>query len=449
MLEISLDDFRHLNGIQQSGPPVGRDVSAISIDSRSIQKNEVFWALKGEKFDGHDFLNKVADKAAFAVVDREHESKAAALALFIVPDTLSALQELAANHRQKYDIPVIAVTGSNGKTTVKEMLAGILEQKWQTHKTKGNFNNHIGCPLTILGLKKIHRAAVVELGTNHPGEIKLLAGITKPNHAIITNIGSAHLEFFKNEKALAVEKQSLFEGLQKTEYTYLNIDDPFLLEYESKKAQTITYSLHKKADVQGKIIGVNETGSPAWRLNDMVNINMRAPGLHNAANGLAAAAVALNLGFSASEIKDALENFTAFDKRLQVQKVKGFTVINDAYNANPVSMRALFDTVALIEHQGQVYFALGDMFELGEQSLKLHQQVLREALQKTPAALFLIGENMRQAYKNLSSADQAEMNVFSDHKEMAGAIKNMIKPGDMLLIKGSRGVAMEKIVEYL
>lgn len=241
MLNLTLQDFEKLSDVAfhniDYGILSGKMIKGISIDSRTIEPDEVFWALRGDRFDGHNFLREVHQKEAlFSVVARDsYDSvKNLAIPLVVVPDTLKALHQMAAMHREKYNIPVIVVTGSNGKTTTKEMISHILMNKFTVHKTKGNLNNHIGCPLTLLQLNEIHQAAVIEIGTNHHGEIAPLAAITKPTHAIITNIGDTHLEFFKDREGVAREKLSLFNSLENNSTIFLNLDDPFLKNYQKK-----------------------------------------------------------------------------------------------------------------------------------------------------------------------------------------------------------------------
>jgi len=422
----------------------------ITIDSRSLKAGQVFWALRGEHFDGHDYIAEALQKKALFCVlqkDRLPKSKIDFPAV-LVPDSLQALQELAQIHRQQYTHPLLALTGSNGKTTTKEMIAHILTARFNTLKTEGNLNNHIGCPLTLLKLNEKHRAAVVELGSNHPGEISALTRITLPTQALITNIGGAHLEFFKNRQALADEKLSLFKEIPDKGYIYRNLDDPFLSAFKPKTAEQ-TFSMHKKADVQGRLVEIDALGRGSWQLNDKVTIHMNIAGIHNVQNALAAGAVALHFGFSEADIKERLECFKAGDKRMQVVKRLGVKFINDAYNANPLSMKAAFETLQAIKERRQLFLLLGDMLELGEQSSALHSQVLKQALQLNPQAVFIMGAMMHQAADSLVKTQRTKIRHFETHRALAADLKALLHSGDLVLLKGSRSMEMERILDYL
>lgn len=456
MLSITNDDFKKLNSISFANFNIKdqkwQRIKGISIDSRTIEPDEVFWAIVGERFDGHDFLKEVNQKAAlFSVVSKHSISGMGEvdLPLAIVPDTLKALHGLAERQRNKFDIPVIAVTGSDGKTTTKQMIAHILQQKMSIHKTKRNLNNHIGCPLTILEINEVCEAAVIELGSNHPGEIAALVKIARPNHALITNIGAAHLEFFKTKNAIAKEKLSLFRGITSKGTIYKNLDCPLISKFQSKEVEIISYSFEQKADVTGKVKEINQTGCGIFRLNDLVDIELKIAGLHNVKNALAASAVVLNFNFTEGEIKDALESYSAVDKRMQLINWNDITIINDAYNANPVSMQAAIDAIHLMKRKGKIFFALGDMLELGEQSAVMHQKVLQRALKENPEAVYIMGEKMEQAGHLLKAQDRSKIFAFNNHERLSKSLTKKLNKGDLLLLKGSRGMEMEKILAYL
>ncbi|MBD3224569.1 MAG: UDP-N-acetylmuramoyl-tripeptide--D-alanyl-D-alanine ligase, partial [Caldithrix sp.] len=379
----------------------------------------------------------------------KHMWEKLSLPLAIVPDTLQALQQLAQIHRKRFEIPVISITGSNGKTTVKEMLATILNGKRLVHKTAGNLNNHIGCPLTLMQLKASHEAAVIELGTNHPGEIELLAQITKPTDAIITNIGPAHLEFFKDLAGVTREKLALFKETPAGGTIYKNLDDPNISGYKNADVQHITYSLNKPADVRGRLHKVNEQGRGIFRLNDKTDIQLKTPGLHNVYNALAAAAVALNTGFDEFEIKDALEDYYSYDQRMQIEHWHGATIINDSYNANPESMRMALQTLENIQTSGRIFIVIGDMFELGEDAIIQHQRIIEESLQLHPGGVFVIGPLMHQACNNIIPKDGTDLVSFESHDAIRMRLSRELKANDIVLIKGSRGMKMEKIIQGL
>jgi UDP-N-acetylmuramoyl-tripeptide--D-alanyl-D-alanine ligase len=450
MPDLRFSDFKKLDGVRfercedllEINPVLG----PINTDSRTIREGEIFWVLKGERFDAHDFVPMAAEKgAAFAVV--EHTVQAPAeFPMVVVPDSLKALQQLAAIKRQRFKHPVIALTGSNGKTTTKEMIAHVLSAKWKVHKTEGNLNNHIGCPLTLLRLKPWHQVAVIEMGSNHPGEIAALAQIVQPDWALVTNIGPAHLEHFGSLENVAREKLSLFENMRPETMIFVNADDPLIRPYARKDVRRVTYGFENPADIRGEILRVERDGTCVFRLNRQVEIHLAVPGVHNAYNALAAAAVALFSGMSETEIKEALESYHSFDKRMQQTEINGVRVINDTYNANPRSMEAAFETLSRMERGAGLFLALGDMLELGRESDRLHGWVLEKALQLAPDGIFVIGEAFARAAEVLN---RPEIEVFDAHQALAEALKKRLKPGALLFLKGSRSMQMEKILEFL
>ncbi len=450
MSELRFNDFKNLEGVQfvncedlQAQNPFLR---RIKIDSRQIENNDVFWTLIGERFDAHDFVPAVALSGALcAVVERLVETSNP-FPQVVVPDTLRALQQFAALNRLQFEGMVIALTGSNGKTSTKEMIAHLLEAKWSVHKTSGNLNNHIGCPLTLLQLNNQFDFAVVELGTNHPGEIAALAQITKPDAALITNIGPAHLEYFKTLEAVAKEKMSLFDQLEADQVAFVNYDDPFLKSFQRDDVRVVTFGLSQDADVTGKIVEVDAAGNFTFTLNDKVRVRLQVPGQHNVVNALAASAVGLFYGLNEQEIRDRLQSYSAFDKRMQLLQKNGLRIINDAYNANPESMRLAFETLARMERGTGLFLVLGDMLELGEQAAELHQQVLQQALNLNPQAILLMGDQMCAAAEKLNSEKIA---CFPGHEALAAELKNKVSGNALIFIKGSRGLQMEKVLDFI
>ncbi len=450
MLELYFNDLKQLKDVRfehcEALFAANVLLGPINTDSRRIRQGEIFWALKGDRFDGHSFVKTAAEKGAvFALV--EHSVKTTPdFPLVIVPDSLQALQQLAKIKRQRFAHPVIGLTGSNGKTTAKEMIAHLLSLKWQVLKTEGNLNNHIGCPLTLLSLKPGHQVAVVEMGSNHPGEIAALAEITRPDWALITNIGPAHLEFFKTLEQVAREKLALFDALGQGKMIFVNADDPYLNAYQRTGLRRITFGFGTPADIRGKILSVKKDGTCIFSLNDKIDIHLNVPGVHNAYNALAAASVALFSGLSKQQIKEGLESYSAMDKRMQTLEINGMQVMNDAYNANPKSMEAAFETLSGLQHKKVLFLVLGDMLELGEQSAELHEQALQKALELNPEKVFVLGEWFGQAAQSLGDG---RVLAFNTQEALIKELKKRLSPDALLFIKGSRGMQMEKILDYL
>ncbi|RQV96649.1 MAG: UDP-N-acetylmuramoyl-tripeptide--D-alanyl-D-alanine ligase [Calditrichaeota bacterium] len=420
----------------------------LSTDSRTLKSGQTYLAIRGEQFDGHDFIEQVFLKGAqLAIVDSEFIKKNMySYPLVVVPDTIKALQKMAAGHRDKFKIPIIGLTGSNGKTTTKEMIAHVLGSRFNVHKTNGNLNNHIGCPLTVLGIKTGHEAAVIEMGTNHPGEIDVLADIVRPDHSLITNIGEAHIEFFGSKKAIFKEKKSVFDSTKPGGKIYINLDDPFLSGYQHDNCVSITYSMKVKADIMGRLNDITPMGFPVFTVNDKTKVRLQTAGIHNALNALSAFALAMQFGMTENEIKDALESFISYDKRLQISDYNGIMIINDAYNSNPDSVAAVLDSVRKIKIPGRKIIALGDMFELGKFSAEAHIRVVKMAVAGDADELILLGNMMTDAGR---SVNHPKIKCFEDHAVAADYLNASLEKGDLLLLKGSRGMAMEKILDIM
>ncbi len=448
MSDIRLNDFEKLTGVQWLRyEQIGRTaVQEVNTDTRTLQPGQVFWALVGERFDAHTFLKEAeASQSRFMVVqkDRADYFRDLKTPLAVVPDTLKALQELAALHRAHFDMPLLGLTGSNGKTTTKEMIAHLLSAKMKVHRTAGNFNNHIGLPLTLLQIGREHEAAVIEMGTNHPGEIALLTRIAKPDHALVTNVGAAHLEFFKTKAGVAEEKLSLFDNLSSGSRIYMNMDDFFIARYKKDDLKSVTYATEQAAQVQAKLQTVDPEGQANFVLNNSVEIHLQVPGVHNVQNALAAAAVALDFGLSEAEVKAGLESFNATEKRMQTVELDGVTFINDAYNSNPDSAAAALHAVEKMQVAGRRWICLGDMLELGAASLEEHKRIVQQALSVPKATVLLLGETMQAARNSNQDA-----HWFESHSALARTLRESLQPGDLVLLKGSRGMQMENILNY-
>ncbi len=460
MKYITLADFKSIPDVRIINEPdpveLQKVIRGVSIDSRSLKANQVFWALRGPNFDGHDFIKDAIRKGAAALaIDKTnvHRINGTTIPVFVVPDSLTALQQLAEGHRRKFSIPILAITGTNGKTTTKEMIAWILQTRMNVHRTWGNHNNHIGVPLTLLTINSEHDISIVELGTNHPGEIAMLSKLVRPSAAIITNIGRGHLEFFSSIEGVAREKIELFNHISTRGTIFLNLDDPYLPRFPNRKKTVVRYSLEQnsEAHVKGKLLGLDNDGNGKWRLNNNTTIQMCVPGIHNVKNALAASAVALHFGFTESAIKEALERFLSYDKRMQIVRNGDVMIINDSYNANPDSYLPALQTLQHIasKHNSRKLVVFGDMLELGLNSEALHQELMFNLLDYNIDAIFTLGESSALGGRLLKDRGFDQVYSFNDHQTLAQALKKFLNPGDIILLKGSRGMQVEKILAFL
>jgi UDP-N-acetylmuramoyl-tripeptide--D-alanyl-D-alanine ligase len=438
-------------------------IARVHSDTRSLRAGDLFVALKGERFDAHDFLPQA--KAAGAVAALAHQGLASAgLPGVEVPDTRRALGELARLWRAQFPLPLIAVTGSNGKTTVTQMIASIQRAAAgdAAHATQGNFNNDIGVPLTLLRLHAGHRLSVVELGMNHPGEIAELAAIAQPTVALVNNAQREHLEFMSSVEAVAQENGSVLSSLPAGGVAVFPSDDAFtpLWRRLAGARRILTFSDNDAAaDVQTQG-AVWEEG--AWQLSIMIGGNgescrLRIAGRHNVRNALAAAACAFAAGVDLSTIVKGLNAFEPVGGRsraLSLQLPNGaVTLIDDTYNANPDSMRAAVDVLA--ELPGPRWLVLGDMGEVGDQGLAFHTEVLRYAASRGVDKVHVTGEWMAQATATLKGAGESTPTLWTDVPQLAAHVVEAMSPGAVsprprsVLVKGSRFMGMERVVHAL
>jgi UDP-N-acetylmuramoyl-tripeptide--D-alanyl-D-alanine ligase len=457
---LSFDDLKRIQDSSIVYPSDSNGSSlpirGISIDTRTLQPQEIFWAISGDSFDGHWFVDEAEKRGAVAAVVEKKKAKqlpSMQIPLVQVKDTLKSLQQFSTWHRLRFNIPLIAITGTNGKTTTKEMISWLLQTKYNVHKTIGNFNNHIGTPLTLLRLNSDHEISVVELGTNHPGEISMLSTLVQPTAALITNIGRGHLEFLSSIEGVANEKLSLFRTLRRKGLIFLNRDDKNIARAKIRRKNIQDYSLDAKkaARVRGKLTGVDKNGCGKWKLNNTTNIQMRIPGVQNVQNALAASAVALSFGLTEQSIKKALENYTAYDKRMQIINNGQSIIINDSYNANPDSFYPALDTLSYLTNQKnkRKILVIGDMLELGKKSDELHAGLFLRLLDYEIDGIFTYGKACQKAVYKIVDNGFSNAYSFDSHEELAKKLRQFIKPGDVILLKGSRGMQMEKVLAYL
>ncbi len=434
-----------------------KKISGVSTDSRKIKQGEIFFAIKGEKFNGHDFVSSAFKKGAVACVVsydwfKMNMDKFKTKILVAVDDTLKALGKLANVYRKDFNIPIIAIAGSNGKTTTKEMIAEVLGQKYKVLKSEGNLNNQIGVPLTLFKLRKSHQVAVLEFGTNHFGEIRYLCEIAEPNYGLITNIGREHIEFFKDIKGVAKEEGSLFDHLfENNGFVFVNFDDVYVREMGERFKDKITFGFSEGADVRGEILDVDDFARYKFKVKfngkEQV-LKLKIPGEHIVMNAISAFAVGLKFGVSPSLIKKALQSYKPFSKRMEVLKVKGITIINDTYNANPDSVIASLKTLKQMKCSGKKIAVLGDMLELGDYTEIAHREIGQKVVEFKIDYLLTYGNAMRFAYEVALSGINHAIH-FDDKDMLVYHLFEMIGKGDVVLVKGSRGVAMEEVVEKL
>ena len=440
------------------GPLHGVDYRRLSIDSRTMQSGECFVALKGERFDAHDFLPQVVEKRPAAVIVNENGFqshygllKAHSVPAVVVQDTLHFLQELARWHRSRFAVPVIGITGSSGKTTTREMIAAILESRYRVVRSAKNQNNQIGVPLSLLKMDETTEVAVLELGTNRPGEIQRLTELVQPTIGVITQIGKGHIGFFGSQEAIYREKTALFRGMASGSTIVLNMEDAFLKRYTRPDVHILRAGLHGGWDVWGEWLAVDALGCVRWRLNGRVAIQMGIPGRHQFLNAILASAVGLHLGLTEEAICQALEAFRPAQQRMEYFQRDGVLFINDAYNANPESMRAALQYLCEVPRGGKRIAVLGDMLELGEFEVYEHR-TLGDVIAGLPIEVILLyGPRMRHLEQRLRELSPSERVVrwFAAHDELAAFLKTCLSAGDVVLVKGSRGMQMELVLENL
>lgn len=454
-VQLNIEDIFDIPSAVIYEPDKFKSISCVSIDSRKIKRNTLFIAMKGERFDGHDFMKAAIDNGAVAVLIDERKLNRfnnIKVPIVTVTDTMIALGDIAKVWRKHLNAKIIAITGSSGKTTVKNMLAELLTEKYTVNKTEANNNNHIGVPLTILNTNETHQVLVAELGTNHFGEIPYTASILSPEYSLITNIGDSHLEFLKTKNGVWKEKSVLFEETIKNGgKVFLNYDDPIIKAKHSGKGNYISYGFSGKVDVLGKVKSYTDDGRPIIELTfkkKKSEITLPIYGEQSAKNFLASCAVALELGLTINDIKNAVRKLKAPAGRLDVQRHKNFILIDDSYNANPDSTKAAIEMVGLIKIFKRKILILGEMLELGAYSSKLHQG-LKKVIEKAGIdEVYTIGQKMKYLHKNLDKTKLIAKH-FTKRNLLSKFIRNRDFDGSVILVKGSRGMKMEEFVSEI
>jgi UDP-N-acetylmuramoyl-tripeptide--D-alanyl-D-alanine ligase len=429
--------------------------SSVVIDSRKVIPGSLFIAIKGERFDGHDFIDEVLKAGARGVLVKNSKYapfQKSGAPIIGAPDTAIALGKIAGAWRKNLKAKVIGITGSNGKTSTKDMLASVLRSKYNTVATVSNNNNHIGVPLTLLDANEETDFIVCEIGTNHFGEIEYSSKIALPDMAVITNIGESHLEYLINKKGVKNEKEALLRITRdRGGKTFLNWDDIFLERLAKKYPDSILFSMKKEMTISGALLGFSETGLPIIRISyegSSEKIQLSLYGVKNAENALAVAAIALNCGFSLAEVKSGLEHVQPPKGRMNRIILDGYDLVDDTYNANPESMKSAFATIARdLIHERKIAI-LGDMFELGAKAAEKHVLLAEYLLRSKFNTVFLTGKNMKLLSDVLKSCN-IQCQYFKSKDLLMEVLADYNFRNSIVLVKGSRGMQMETVVKYL
>lgn len=455
MIPLSLDEIlKASNGaVIQGSASENIIINNITTDSRKITENSLFVPIIGEVFDGHDFIMSSFEKGAVCALSSKENIYENEKTVIKVEDTKKAFRDIAEYYIQKNKLPVVAITGSVGKTTTKDIIASVISQKYNVLKTEGNFNNEIGLPITAFKLEKENEAIVFEMGMNSFGEIHNLSKIAKPDIAVITNIGVSHIENLGSREGILKAKCEIFDYISKNGTAVLNSDDDMLITLENMlKTDIIWFGLKNKRDIFAKNIenqGLSGTNCTIVTKNGEIDVKINVPGEHMVLNALAATAVGIKMGLSNEEIKKGIENFLPSKMRMSIIKAgNGISIINDTYNANPISMKAAIDVLA--SESGSKVCVMGDMFELGDFAEKMHYDVGKYAAEKKIDRIICIGEFSKNTYKGAVDYGHKNTFYFKTQKEfMESNLNEYIKTGDIVLVKASRGMGLEKTVEKI
>lgn len=460
-------------GVQFAGPAAGSEAGGVSTDSRTLASGELFIALAGPReepvrivLDGHRFVGDALRRGAWGILIEEQSLQREEVvreiaawpgrAVIVVPDSLRALGDLAAYHRRRMPVRIVGITGSNGKTTTKEMTFAIAAQHWRVLRSEGNLNNLLGLPLTLLGLDIGHEVAVVEMGMNHAGEIRRLAAIAAPQVGVVTNVGPVHLEGVGGLAGVAAAKAEMLEGIAPGGTAVLNADDPATPGLAARwSGRLLSFGLSAAADVRAEEIVSSPHGTAFMLLlpsGQRARVQLPWLGEHNVRNALAAAAAAHSLGADCAQISAGLRQARPAAMRFEIGTIPpGVTVVNDAYNANPASMRAALAAFAQLPAASRRALVLGDMLELGTAAPSEHHELGRAAARTAPALLLAVGAFAERvaAGARAGGLDKAAVWTAPDTEAAALLLAGWLRPGDLFLLKGSRGVALERILDHL
>lgn len=459
-MSLRFEDLPGLISCRLEPPSATGILGPPAIDSRKLSAGNVFWALKGDTADGHAYVDDAIGRGAQAVVVREdwfqsHRMSAPSTIFIVVEDTLAALQALAQAHRNDHQIPVIGLTGSNGKTATKELLAAALSPQFKVLKSPGNYNNHIGIPLTLLQIMEATQVVIVEMGTNQPGDISLLCSLAKPDCGLVLNVAPSHLRGFGDLEGVSKEKGELLTSLPHSGAAFLNSDDFRVRTMASSCATRICFGFN--ADTPGadcsrmlcaENLGLSPKGKGRFRLRDVV-FNLSWYGNHQVPNALAALSVADHFGVPLKNVAEQFAAMPPIKGRLNVEKFGGIIVIDDTYNANPASTSAALDFLRSLTVSGRKHVVLGDHLELGQSSEAEHRRIGRRLASENLDGIFLIGSEMRFAVEELAGRATSHSEDVDNLDPVLARIVQTVHTGDVLLVKGSRGMRLERIVDGL
>src|SRR5437016_7667146 len=451
MNKLSIFQIAEFASASVSGGNGNVSIDKISTDSRTLKHGELFVALRGENFDGHKFVEAAVKTGAVgAIVDLGWKGKVPDnFTVICVEDTLQAYQNIAANYRKSLPLKVLAITGSNGKTSTKDFAASVLGRKFRVTKTQGNFNNHVGLPRTILEATSNDNIAVWEIGMNHPGEVAPLAKIAAPDAAIITNVGVAHIEFMGTREAIAKEKGALAEAVGANGTVILNADDSFSKDIAGRTSARVLFAGTKEGTIHAIDIQQSADGSEFTILEGahQCHAQLPVPGLHMVQNALLAIAAGRAFGLSLEEAAAGLASAPLTKARLQIKEINGVQFLDDSYNANPDSMNAALQTLVELDTDGKRIAVLGEMRELGEETQRGHEEVGEEAAAFGVDQLIGIGEMGAVISRAAENAGLEKSAAVGSTSEAAELLRNIAVPGDLVLIKGSRLARTENVIE--
>jgi len=451
MENIKIEDVvLAVKGKVLSGNIENKYVSSIATDSRTNMPNGLFVAIKGENTDGHKYIESATRNGAVAVLVSDDTQEYIDDVVYIkVDDTIKGLQDLASWYRLKFNIPVVAITGSVGKTTTKDMIASVLEMEYKVLKTEGNFNSEIGAPMTVLRLNNSHEVAVIEMGMDHLRQIAKISEIVKPDTAVITNIGVAHIEYLKTRENILKAKCEVFENLAKDGVAILNADDDMLVKVDNS-FKKIWYGASTNADIRVENVTVDykEGAVKAELYLQEDKYDLVIPGLshHLVYSAMSAIAVGLRYNIAMDKILNGVANYTHTKMRMDLYKLQDdVLVIDDTYNANPDSMKSLIDTVKKADTENKILI-IGDMLELGDQSIKLHADVLQYALDNGITKIFVTGDNMKLACQMLKDTNIVQ---YETKEDLIQDIEQIVVKNSIIAIKASRGMKFENITKEI